>query len=75
MFLIYAYYIVVLLEQNIFDFFDFCNCLWLALFGHFSNSFIKKYLPVLKCIAGNNTREITEMTLFLVIYTEISNIS
>src|SRR6218665_1075916 len=38
--------------------------------------FCKKNLLVLKKVfAGTNTREISEMTLFLVIYTEISNIS
>jgi len=38
---------------------------------------VQKYLPVQKIFAGRptNTSEISEMTLFLVIYTEISNIS
>jgi len=34
--------------------------------------FSKKYFPVLK--NSTNTREISEMTLFLVIYTEIANL-
>ena len=37
--------------------------------------FVKKIAGTTKIFAGTNTREISEMTLFLVTYTEISNIS
>jgi len=59
---------------------------WIFLFFRSSASrpgfFIKKYLAVLKkfagteeIFAGTNTSKSSDITLFLVIYTEISNIS